>query len=813
MPLEPCVYNVPMALDPQTSRTHGLEPLLAMARCNALIQDARRYTLGPMPVATFLDTFMSTSSMDRSHFLSPQNAFRAVPERASSAAEVCEPLFQALSKSTKHKSRCPGFVFDKTSERSTRPSRLGYAKPHICCFTPDNLKHVERSDPASRSELGYAELIVQVTGDPFLDYFVDPDAGADDETLAAHDFDREVAGDGGQQKEVMRAFGLHVSLATEILARQQRLFLFTISLSGSFARLFRWDRSGCIVSRAFDIRKHPNLLAEFLWRFSKLTDAERGFDLTVRTASPQEEELFRNVVQDYIRDQADASNEELEKTVSTHYQPGHVAVLPIRPQGTSGPEEPTRYFLVSRPVVSPLSLDGRCTRGYWGVDLATRRPCFLKDTWRTYAQKGSEGETLQKLNKLGVRNVPLLAVHGDVRSMEAADDQFQDTQSDQFVDESWARRIGGKDVIVHRRRHYRMVTHTVGFGLKDLRGTEELLHATYDAFVAMQDALAKDRRIHRDLSVGNIILVKEPDRTVRRGYLIDWDASTHVDKEGEALHEGRAGTWSFMSIRMLAYGHEDYKHTFKDDMESLLYVVLYCALLYLPHRFVSRNLTALHTGFFEECQDAGSTMYGGVGKTANSANRHWTQCVRFGSPALQEWLDTVMNYHRPPNEEYEKYRGMWEPEKLDAFWSNFLETHELERDDRTVHKISMVSYYDPNSPPTAPPTPLASSSSLPLPYNDLPTSSSSSDEGPDHKRARLAYAQFIRSHPRARGSHAAPTESTPLRRSLRIRDQQNQPKPPPASRPANRDSTRKRSATSGRSRGQGRGRGRGRSHK
>ena len=57
---------------------------------------------------------------------------------------------------------------------------------------------------------------------------------------------------------------------------------------------------------------------------------------------------------------------------------------------------------------------------------------------------------------------------------------------------------------------------------------------------AMQDALAKDKRLHRDLSVGNIILVKEPDRNVRRGYLIDWDASIRVDKKGEALREGRA---------------------------------------------------------------------------------------------------------------------------------------------------------------------------------------------------------------------------------------------------------------------------------
>ena len=81
-----------MALDPQTSRTHGLEPVLALARCRAHIQDAQRYTLGPMPVAAFMETFLRTTSTERSDLLSPRNAFNAVPEHADSAAEVYEPL-------------------------------------------------------------------------------------------------------------------------------------------------------------------------------------------------------------------------------------------------------------------------------------------------------------------------------------------------------------------------------------------------------------------------------------------------------------------------------------------------------------------------------------------------------------------------------------------------------------------------------------------------------------------------------------------------------------------------------------------------
>ena len=57
--------------------------------------------------------------------------------------------------------------------------------------------------------------------------------------------------------------------------------------------------------------------------------------------------------------------------------------------------------------------------------------------------------------------------------------------------------------------------------------------------VAMKDASRLDSRLHRDISIGNIILVKEPNRATRKGYLIDWDASCRVDESGAAIEPGR----------------------------------------------------------------------------------------------------------------------------------------------------------------------------------------------------------------------------------------------------------------------------------
>ena len=75
-------------------------------------------------------------------------------------------------------------------------------------------------------------------------------------------------------------------------------------MSGSWARLIRWDRAGAIVSDSFNIRKDPKILCEFFWCFSALSDAGRGYDLTVQPAAPEDELLFYNAIEEHVRTQA-----------------------------------------------------------------------------------------------------------------------------------------------------------------------------------------------------------------------------------------------------------------------------------------------------------------------------------------------------------------------------------------------------------------------------------------------------------------------------------------------------------------------------
>ncbi|KAI9067444.1 hypothetical protein FKP32DRAFT_1673002 [Trametes sanguinea] len=704
------VYNVPMALDKDLLRTAGLKPFLAENQSETHLRNTRECTVGPMPADMFLDEFLplNPGSQDRSDQLSSAKAFDAIPSHADEPAGVYTPLVAALNDKTELKSRCPGFIFKQTMEHSTRPYRRGYTRPHICCFTPANLDRVKAAHHGSPVELGYAEFFIQTTSQHTLDYFVDPDAEADAATLADHVFIRRYDYVDEEEnralyreiqekcKTIDQAHGQHISFATEVLARQHRNFLFTISVAGSSARLFRWDRSGCVVTRAFDIHQQPDLLAEFLWRFSNVSDAGRGHDMTVRMASHVEGILFRTTVRQHIASQLDIADDKLDEAVAAHYVPGNVVVIPVDSRRSDASRR--EHFIVSRPVVSPLTVDGRGTRGYWAVNALTGRIAFLKDTWRSsWSRRDVEGDALGHLNEAGVRNVPSLAIHGDV--LDTFTDwsgritlHYQATRTDAFAQQPWRGRLNKYKRNEHlgQLHHYRLVTHTVGYSLKTMQGTEELLYAGYDVFTAMRDALAKASRIHRDLSANNIILVKEPGHSMRKGYLIDWDASDTVDEKGMAVHAGRVGTWAFLSMRMLepklANGH----HTFKDDMEALLYVIFYCAVFCTPHNMTKEELIFLHKVFFYDYENAVG-VGGGKGKIVNARIRRFTGSFDFDSDTFQEWLNTMLDYLRPSVYDKHKPKNMWEPDKVDEYWAHFLGTHSLEKDDRVFARI--VAFY------------------------------------------------------------------------------------------------------------------------
>ncbi|KAJ2497747.1 hypothetical protein GGI11_008101 [Coemansia sp. RSA 2049] len=128
------------------------------------------------------------------------------------------------------------------------------------------------------------------------------------------------------------------------------------------------------------------------------------------------------------------------------------------------------------------------------------------------------------------------------------------------------------------RVHRRIVMSPVGHYLSTVQNEEELVLAVADAMECHNTILTKCRLLHRDISVNNILVVREFEgRSVRRpvkGLLIDYDHAISIDKESSGCAT-RSGTLPFMSIHNLM-GH-DSKRTALDDWESLLYLICWQA--------------------------------------------------------------------------------------------------------------------------------------------------------------------------------------------------------------------------------------------
>lgn len=259
--------------------------------------------------------------------------------------------------------------------------------------------------------MGRAALFFEIKKNTDADPFRDPPSHVG-EPLAHYTFiPPGPASEEGELTEAENALGQNVAYAAELCARQHRHACFSIAIFGCYARIIRWDRSGAIATRAFDLTENPEYLCEFLWRFAYMSDYERGYDLTVSRGNPKDDSIFMTAIRRHIALQQGIPEDAVtDMHLYEHYQPGAVSVM--RQFIADGTE---RALLVCRPVNSPLSVKGRGTRAYWAVDRETLVVVFLKDTWRHIVEGAQEeGSVLAYLNEAGVSNVPTVINHGNV---------------------------------------------------------------------------------------------------------------------------------------------------------------------------------------------------------------------------------------------------------------------------------------------------------------------------------------------------------------------------------------------------------------
>lgn len=125
----------------------------------------------------------------------------------------------------------------------------------------------------------------------------------------------------------------------------------------------------------------------------------------------------------------------------------------------------------------------------------------------------------------------------------------------------------------------------------------------------------------------------------------------------------------------------EFRHSIQDDLESIIYVVFYGGLRYLPHN-ASTLLNIFMNGFFNQSDKLpDGTVMGGVGKGINKTSRYYSKLVAFESASLQKWLDGAFGLLcAESNKEWEDI------ESLGKLWSG-LPDKNLPTADRVEHEI------------------------------------------------------------------------------------------------------------------------------
>lgn len=115
-----------------------------------------------------------------------------------------------------------------------------------------------------------------------------------------------------------------------------------------------------------------------------------------------------------------------------------------------------------------------------------------------------------------------------------------------------------------------IVTSPVGRPLHTFRSLTELLRVFRDAIKCHRSLYCDAKILHQDISPGNMIILDGQDEGEPEGILIDLDSATEL-AEGLETDRGITGTRPFMAIGVLKGQH----HTYRHDLESFLYVLLW----------------------------------------------------------------------------------------------------------------------------------------------------------------------------------------------------------------------------------------------
>ncbi|EPT00564.1 hypothetical protein FOMPIDRAFT_1049601 [Fomitopsis schrenkii] len=362
---------------------------------------------------------------------------------------------------------------------------------------------------------------------------------------------KAVAGDDPMRQHTLAHEKTLIQLANSarnIMLAQGCLYAFTIGIYGHKARIFRFDHAGAVCSPLFDYILRPNILYNFMWRFLHPIDKACRFlgdDPTSVLGTPADRALVRAFALKH--DPLYKHTAEIQKAVR------RITLI--------DDENKKRQYLAYKLIFVNPGLFSRATTIWEAVELdetgkkTVGGPVVIKDAWRQFIRP-SELRNYEDMHEAVAEDVALSLTHiadfahGDDLGLRETKKLFRDGHAvsildgkpfagsvdDLDEDEINKFRFPAASVFGHRtvsascrttagpeydRGHVRLVLKSVGKPITDFDSTYEMVTALRDAIMGHEEAY-KAGMIHRDVSRGNVMIVKKPDGSTG-GFLHDFD--------------------------------------------------------------------------------------------------------------------------------------------------------------------------------------------------------------------------------------------------------------------------------------------------
>ena len=375
-----------------------------------------------------------------------------------------------------------------------------------------------------------------------------------------------------------------VDLATyarEVFRTQDRRFVLGFTLCGSRMRLWHFDRSGASGSSSLDINQDGLTFTRVMLGYYLMTYEQLGLDPTV-----QGPEGKRSV--EITRDG------QVERLILTALIKKQAAIVT---RGTT------------------------CWRAYRDTD-KTKKPLIVKDSWQ-YKERPEEGLLIEEATNRGVENIARYYHHETVRVDGEIDDTLgnirrgmmeacgrtsfrqnppkktgptasdsqgtavtrqmppppllrkRSSSSAQLEPQSSTKRSRSSfqsqepEKPLHNRVHRRIITRDAGKHIDEASSLKGIINGLLGA-IHGHESLLTAGFLHRDISIGNIMLTENEDD----GFLIDFDLAVRISNDHASGAPSKTGTKVFMAIGALL----GEPHSFMHDLESFFWVLFWICI-------------------------------------------------------------------------------------------------------------------------------------------------------------------------------------------------------------------------------------------